>query len=86
MAEYVCRITDDYPGVPFDSDDYSGTLERRERIVRCRDCEHATGCRDTEMLDCAHFAQWDYYGDEPGRWLVQPDGFCAWGEERQRCR
>lgn len=30
MAEYVCELTDDYPDVPFGSDDYSGTVERRD--------------------------------------------------------
>lgn len=82
MAEYVCELTDDYPDVPFDSDDYSGTLERREHVVRCRDCRHAVEHCDTEKLDCTHFSQWDYYEDEPGHWPVGPDGFCAWGEER----
>ncbi len=55
---------------------------RRERVVRCRDCKHAIEGRDAGTLDCMHFAQWDYYDDEPGHWPVEPDGFCAWGEER----
>ena len=57
--------------------------EIRERVVRCRDCKHAVEHCDTELLDCLHFAQWDYYNDEPGHWMVKPDGFCAWGEERE---
>ena len=47
----------------------------RERIVRCRDCEHAHPCpiANSEKLMCA-------FHDEM---LVTPDGFCAWGEERE---
>lgn len=41
MAEYVCDMTDDYPDVPYGSDEYSDTVERREGVVRCRDCAHA---------------------------------------------
>ena len=55
---------------------------RRERVVRCRDCKHAVEHCDTEKLDCTHFSPWDYYEDEPGHWPVEPDGFCAWGEEK----
>lgn len=74
MAEYVCDMTDDYPDVPYGSDEYSGTVERRERIVRCRDCEHASPCplADSEKLMCA-------FHDEM---LVNPGDFCSWGMER----
>ena len=54
---------------------------RRERVTRCRDCAHAH--EHGGELDCSHFAQWDYYSDEPGHWYVEPDGFCAWGEPRK---
>lgn len=70
MAEYVCELTDDYPDVPFGSDDYSGTVERRERVVRCRDCRRS----------------FEERGDLWCRGIVgppvEPDGFCAWGEEK----
>lgn len=74
MAEYVCELTDDYPDVPFGSDDYSGTVERRERIVRCRDCRYAEPMplSFSDLLICA-------YLDDMS---VEPEGFCAWGEER----
>ena len=55
---------------------------RRERIVRCRDCEHAYEIDGTDELSCLYFNQWDYSNDCPGEWRVEPDGFCAWGEER----
>ena len=58
--------------------------DRREEIVRCRDCEFAFEFEDGEgwpgKLDCARFSPWDYYEDKPGHWPVEPDGFCAWGE------
>lgn len=56
---------------------------RRERVTRCKDCKHAVEICGTEKLNCVHFAQWDYYLDEPGEWLVEPDGFCAWGEPEE---
>lgn len=82
-AEFVCEC--DY------SDQlhmwYSCVTAPRERIVRCRDCKHGDPFCDSSsypgMIDCAHFAQWDYHDDEPGVCPVEPDGFCAWGEERE---
>lgn len=59
---------------------------RRERVVRCRDCKHGDAFCDSSsyagMIDCTHFAQWDYDNDDFGIWPVEPDGFCAWGSER----
>ena len=37
----------------------------------------------TAFINCVYFAQWDYYDDEPGVWLVEPDGFCAWGRRKE---
>ena len=83
MAEYVFEIdesrADALGNVP---------CERREEVVRCRDCKNASKLEGEwleshpGMLDCLHFAQWDYYDDEPGMWLVEPDGFCAWGRAK----
>lgn len=61
---------------------YASNSDPRERIVRCRDCIHANPYND-EWLDCLHFSEWDYYADVPGHCPVKPDGFCAWGEERE---
>lgn len=49
--------------------------ERRERVVRCRDCEHASPCplADSEKLMCA-------FHDEM---FVNSDDFCSWGEGRE---
>ena len=70
MAEYICELTDDYPGVEFGSDDYSGTVEQRERIVRCRDCS----MYDAEDGMCLRDPEHTGRG-----WHANPDGFCAWG-------
>lgn len=72
MTEYVCEIKQDYPGIPYEHDEFSGTLERREEIVRCRDCIW----HDREDGDCARCA-------EEGFPSVEPDGFCAWGRRRE---
>ena len=80
MAEYVCDITDDYPDLPYGADEYSGTLERRERIVRCRDCKHAE-CYESGLAGpfilCSHFES------EGCKAMVEPSGFCAWGQGRE---
>ena len=86
MAEYVCDMTDDYPDVPYGVDEYSGTVERRERIVRCRDCKHAMEHRSKSILGselvtliCSGLIQGAYSEGAD----VDPDGFCAWGEPRE---
>ena len=71
MAEYVCELTDDYPGIEFGDEDYSGTCERRERVVRCRDCVHWRRPNDRERSRCTGAMAFV----EP-----TPDGFCAWGK------
>lgn len=68
MAEYVCELTDDYPGIEFGDEEYSGTCERHERVVRCREC--ASWDADEgwcDGFDCS----------------TEPDGFCRWGERRE---
>ena len=68
MAEYVCDMTDDYPDVPYGSDEYSGTMERREEVVRCRDCRRSF--EELGELWCRGIV------GPP----IEPDGFCAWAE------
>lgn len=57
----------------FALNDEGGLEERRERIVRCRDCKHTEPMplSFSDRLICA------YHDDM----AVEPDGFCAWGEE-----
>ena len=58
-TEYIFTLNDDH-----------GLEERRERVVRCRDCERA--------LDGATCGTWCM---EHHRY-VGPRDFCAWGKER----
>ena len=85
MSEHI------YGEVVVESRDHGGIRteivkmgDRREEIVRCRDCEFAFEFEGGEgwpgKLDCTHFSPWDYYEDKPGHWPVEPDGFCSWGE------
>lgn len=65
MTEYVCEIVQDYPDAPYESDEFGGEIERRERVVRCRDCEF----RVTPEGFCDMLQRY-----------VMPEGFCVWGE------
>ena len=84
MAEYVFEIDET-------RSDAMGNMpcERREEVVRCRDCKNAFELEGGWAIDfpgkfnCSRYAQWDYYDDEPGVWLVEPDGFCAWGRRKE---
>lgn len=83
MAEFVCECKYDDTLKRWYVDDFS---EPRESVVRCRDCRHGDPFCDsssyTGMIDCTLFAEWDYRDDKPGICPVEPDGFCAWGKER----
>lgn len=81
MCEYVFEIDESRA-------DAMGNMpcERREEIVRCRDCKNAFRLDEgwaIDFLNCIRYSQWDYYDDEQGMWLVEPDGFCAWGRRRE---
>lgn len=91
MAEYVFEITPDYPDVPYGSDDYSATVERRERITRCRDCRLCERVMPVLDADGAVYMGEIYRclahgeGGRPGRAFdVSPDDFCAWGDPVDR--
>lgn len=60
-------------------------------IVRCRDCKYAdisyTHAAVTGELHCYGYLvePWDWYNDEPSDGVeVNPDGYCAWGERKER--
>ena len=78
MTEHVCDIKQDYPGIPYEHEDFSGTMERRERIVRCRDCASIKPTTDGRRY-CKRLSR-----------IVPLGGFC-WqgeaknGEEAQEC-
>ena len=69
MDEYVT-------GFNWDSVDEFGNpwFVTRERVVRCRDCEHWRMPSDREKARCTGAMAFV----EP-----TPDGFCAWGEPRK---
>ena len=46
----------------------------REEIVRCRDCVYFDKYENDEISVCYRFDN-----EQP---IVEPDGFCAWGERR----
>ena len=48
---------------------------RRERVVRCRDCAHRYIERETFEAPVELCEKLCY--------MVEPDGFCAWGEPRK---
>lgn len=50
--------------------------DKHEEIIRC--CECKNGTKDGDYINCHHFARWDYYDDEPGEWIVNPNDFCSW--------
>lgn len=73
MAEHVCEVVTEH--------ELCGDVHhyvRRERLVRCRDCvnsfSHISGlcCGNFSNLEDGHYV------------VVQPDGFCAWGERDER--
>lgn len=66
MTEHVCFIDESRA-------DAMGNMpcERREEIVRCRDCAH--GWKDGTL--CNFFADFDDGQIIPA--TVEPDGFCA---------
>lgn len=51
--------------------------ERREEIVRCRDCAHSW----KDGTSCNYFSDFDGGLIIPA--IVEPDGFCAWGRKRE---
>ena len=74
MAEYVCEVTTRCTEYGALTDH-----ERRERIVRCRDCRHA---EHFESGLCGPFILCGHFESEGCKAMVEPDGFCKWGEER----
>lgn len=59
-------------------------LPVRERIVRCRDCEHAQVLHPLNPITGipAGIEDWrcDYFWNADELPEVEPDGFCAWGK------
>lgn len=58
---------------------------RHEPIVRCKDCKHHEYLNvsySDKLFSVCLSEQWiGAEGDNP---LVEPDGFCAWGERKEK--
>lgn len=67
MGEHIYKDSDmeheNYHIIPFG--------DRREEIVRCKDCRH--------KYECVHLLG---DGDDMRRCDADPDGFCKWGERK----
>lgn len=66
MAEYICADLSERPGCKV-----SPFWERRERVVRCRNCRRSF--EERGELWCRGIV------GPP----IEPDGFCSWGEPRE---
>lgn len=84
MAEYICADLSERPGCKV-----SPFWERRERVVRCRDCRFCRRCEAVFFADgkinegeswiCSIVCETEWPGRE---FRVSPDGFCSSGEPR----
>lgn len=87
MSEYIVEMPKEPAKVVRDG--WNVRIEwqykQREEIVRCRNCKYhelmVVSYLDKPLSVCT--AEWcvGAEGDNP---LVKPDGFCAWGEIKER--
>ena len=71
MSEYIYATNGKVMG------DEDGLISiPREEIVRCRDCKYYI--EDTDPIDPG----WPMMCADSGRDMLEPYGFCAWGERR----
>lgn len=64
-------------GVRFDDERKEGAIERREEIVRCRDCTSFV-VDGNQVAKCTTPCGDSLHGTAS----CDPDGFCAWGTRR----
>lgn len=84
MTEYIFCVPDENQPIAGDSsvyypDERDEPMCVREEIVRCRDCKHYDP-HPTDGGVC-------FLPDGDGGfayWEVEPDGFCKWGEKRDK--
>lgn len=80
VEERVCLLPEIQGMASFESG--NTTIYVRERIIRCKDCEHST--KDGTL--CRYFAAYepiaggDEYAEMPAE--VEPDGFCKWAKPK----
>lgn len=71
MSEYIIKAADwaiDYKG--------ESLFKGCKKIVRCCDCVYFDKYENDEISVCYRFDN-----EQP---IVEPDGFCAWGERKER--
>lgn len=82
MSEHIFQ-TDEFDGVfsvfVAPNIGISNVTGQREEIVRCRDCAHALVSKTS--ISCHGPIQSASIAMCAGK-LVEPEGFCAWGERR----
>ena len=66
MSEYIIDI----------SHEPLSAWNPKGEIVRCRDCVHRV--KDPDPIDPG----WPMMCEDTGRDMLEPDGFCSWGERR----
>ena len=80
MSEYI--ITTEqlnfFTGYMPDNAMIPAEMAHLQPLVRCRDCKH----KET-ITDCAGISQMLCRRKEQVAFVIEPDGFCAWGERRQ---
>lgn len=90
MSEYIFDVPDSNQPIAGDTalyypDERDDPMMVCEEIVRCRDCKHyellTVSYSDKPLSVCT--AEW-CEGMERDNPLVEPDGFCAWGERREQ--
>lgn len=73
MSEYIVRIPRD---MPYElKAELNAWYVNSEPIVRCMDCVYFDKYENDEISVCYRFDN-----EQP---IVEPDGFCAWGERRK---
>ena len=77
MSERIICMPDDCVyGDVYYPDERDDPMALRERVVRCCDCMYYK--LDSEPIDPG----WPMMCELTGADMVEPDGFCAWGERR----
>ena len=73
MSEYIvkCKELVGISGITMQLPEY---IDTNQEIVRCRDCAYYDKYPNDEISVCYRFDN-----EQP---IVEPDGFCAWGERR----
>lgn len=76
MSEYIIHIEDAKTLYKYTDFNFSLDSYLREEIVRCRDCIYYT--KDPYPINPDRPMMCERTGDN----MVEPYGFCAWGERR----